>query len=114
MLHVLGFFMHLIPSQVERFHQEQLNQPMSPQHAQRQCIARSGQLRPTVRRVLHQIALAQRLQHARHSARRNRQGIGQFAGRRWLAPLRGADLVDRLYVIFDREAGHCELLRFVS
>ena len=101
-LHVLGLFVHFVPSQIERAHQKQLNQPMPPHDSQRQRSSGRRQFRPVMRRVLGQIALAKRLQHAGDGAGRYPQRRGQLPRRRRFTPLLDADLVNCLDVIFDR------------
>ena len=98
--HVLGFFVHFVPGQVQRLDQKQLDQPMPAHDPQRQGIAGRGQPHALVRRVGDQVALAERLEHAGHGARRNAQCRGQLAGGR-LAIARQANLKDRLDVVFD-------------
>ena len=81
-LHVLGFFVNLVPGQVERADQEQLDQPVAAEHAQGQHAARVGQPGPFVGNVLGQAAFAERLEHAGDGAGRDAQRLGQLAGGR--------------------------------
>ena len=98
--HVLGFFVHFVPGQIQRLDQKQLDEPMAAHDPQGQCIARVGQPHALVRRVGNQVALAERLEHAGDGAWRDPQSRGQLAGRR-LAVARQTNLKDRLDVVLD-------------
>ena len=57
MLHVLGFFMNLVPRHGERLGQEPLEQAMPADDLHRQSLARLGQASPFIGRIGCQIAL---------------------------------------------------------
>ena len=80
-LHVLGLFVDFVPGEVERLAQKLFDQPMPPQHAQRQCPAGGREPHAFVRRVGGQVALVERLEHARHRAGQHAEGGGDLPGR---------------------------------
>ena len=105
-LHVLGFFVDFVPGEVERLAQELLDQPVPPQHAQRQRPAGRREPHAFVRRVRGQVALVERLEHARHRAGQHAQRGRDLAGGHGAGVGLLRELVDRLDVVFDGQAGH--------
>ena len=99
-LHVLGFFVHFVPGEIERLHQEQLDQTMAPHDRSASALPGRRQPHAFVGRVGDQVAFAERLEHAGHGARRDRQRLGQLTGGR-LAIAGQADLKDRFDVVLD-------------
>src|SRR5260221_10933747 len=84
---------------------------MPPQHTQSERPAGRRQPYSFIRRVGHQIALAERLEHARDGAGRDAKRRGQLPGRRQAVSLARADLMDRLDVVLNGEAWHDNALR---
>ena len=76
--------------------QELLDQPMPPQHAQRQRPAGRRQPHAFVRRVRGQIALVERLEHARHRAGQHAQRGRNLPGRHGRRRPCWRELIDRL------------------
>lgn len=103
--HVLRLFVNLVPRELERRREEQLDQPMAAHHAQRERGTLGREPSPFIRRVGGEPALAESLEHARDGAGRDVERFGNRAGRR--RPLAGeaADLQDRLQIVFDGQAG---------
>ena len=68
MLHVLGFFVNLIPCQVKRLRKKQFDQSMAAQHAHRDRTSFSRQSHTLVRSILRMARFGERLHHAGDSA----------------------------------------------
>ena len=80
MLHMLRLFVDLIPREVERLDEEQLDQPVTTQHAQGEFAPLRRQRDPFVRAIVCQARFRERLEHAGDRARRHRQFGCQLTG----------------------------------
>ena len=96
--------MHAVPRDVEHLDQQQLQQPVVAQRAQRDAAALGGERDAAVALVLEQAQLVEPAQHPRHGAGRDAEPLRQRVGRhRALEPR--LERVDGLEVILDRARG---------
>ena len=99
-LEQLRLLVHEVPGNVEHLHQQQLQQPVVAQRAQRDAAALGGQRDAAVALVLEQPELVEPAQHSRHRAGRDAEPLGQRVRRhRSLQPR--LERVDRLEVVLD-------------
>jgi len=105
-LHVFGFFVDFVPSQLKRASQEQFDQPVAAEDAEGEHAAGVGEASAFVGHVLGEAAFAERFEHAGDGAGRDAESFGELAGRCGLPLLAGGNLVDCLDVVFDGQAGH--------
>ena len=106
MFEVFGFRMDLVPGQTERFGEKQFDESMSAQDVERHLLAVLGEPGTTVGLVLDQARFGQPLQHRRDAAGSHLQALGDLTCRGGFCPGRGADVVDRLQVVFNFDALH--------
>ena len=112
MLHVLGLIVHFVPAHVERPQQEKFDEPVTADHAERQHAAGPRERHPLVGPVRCQPGGVERLEHARDCAGRHVERRRQLAGGGGAALLPRHDLIDRLHVVFDRQAWHASSWTF--
>ena len=105
-LEMLGLVMDLVPTHVERPQQEQLEEAMATDDAQRQHPSRLRQCHSFIGAVRRQTGCVEGLEHARHRARRDVERRSDLAGRHRTPRLGRGDEVDRLHVVLDGQAGH--------
>jgi hypothetical protein len=79
-LELFGLFVHLIPSEAQHPHQEQLDQAVASQHERGELPPRLREANAAVRFVLHEPRVGQRLHHGRRRPRRDPKRLRELAG----------------------------------
>ena len=100
-LEPLGLVVELVERHAERPVQEQLPEPMVPDHLERDRGAVVGQLDPVVGGVPQEAGIGQPADHVRRAGGDHAEVLGQRAG---LDRARFLQLVDRLQVILNGAA----------
>ena len=80
-LEQLGLLVDEVPRHVEHLDEQELEQPVVAERAQRDAAALGGEPDPAVALVLEQAELGEAAQHARHGAGRDPEPLGERVGR---------------------------------
>ena len=114
-LQELGFVVHLVPAEAHDLHQEQLDEPMTPQDERRELLAGGGQRDTGIGLVLDEPRLGEGFHHRRGRARRDTQRRGELSHRQQALGRGqgGGAQVDGLQVVLD-SAGRKHLAASVS
>ena len=103
-LEQLGLLVDEVPGDVEHLDEQELEQPVVAQRAQRDAPALVGQPRALVALVLEQAELGEAAQHAADRAGGDAEPLGQRVGRHRPVEPR-LERVDRLQVVLDGTRG---------
>src|SRR3954470_5986026 len=106
MLHMLRLLVHLVPRKVERLAQELLDKAMPAKDPQCERASRRRQPYAFVGRISCEVALVERLQHARHRPRQNAERDCNLPSGNSAAFCTLRELINRFYVVLDGQARH--------
>ena len=98
MLEAVGLGVHRVDREAERLGQVLLEQPVVPDHLDRDALTRGVRRGAVVRLVLDEAELGQLLQHRRRGRRSDAHPLGERRRRRAAA---GLELVELLEVVLD-------------
>ena len=106
MFHVLCLVVNLVPVEFQCLDEKGLDQVMTPDDSHGEPATGSGQVESPVRLVFRQPGFTESLCHAGDGPGGDSQGICQLSGGDRLFLLTSRDQVDRLDIVFNRQAGH--------